>query len=439
MTDDFHQLETLYHRKTYLVKAFARRHSLEKAREISVALIEINQQVQTIMEAPQFQDSLQREIGNPIARNNALKWIFGDTGVSSCLRAENDALAKLLESADQTSVERAALRDLLRAEMRMYRSFQRDYAARFQERLKLKVVGYGEISTVLRFSGGLAHGMDRADRDRWVYKKMPLFSDEKNLQNYIDIFEEYRRLFVEEIGIQIPQQKTWVHKIEPDKIRLYVLQERFDPDCVGHKLIHHFSEEMCARLLTMILLELKKVWQYNASQGRLKVAIDAQISNWVVTGFDPQHGDFRSADTLVYIDTSSPLFRVNGEEQLDAELFLKRTPFFLRPIIRALFLQEVLDRYYDAHLVTVDLIANFFKEGRAEYIPRMIETANRFFSAEMPSQNIEAITEREVEKYYKGDAFIWKFYLAARKVDRFITEKLLRRKYEFRLPEKVKR
>ena len=99
----------------------------------------------------------------------------------------------------------------------------------------------------------------------------------------------------------------------------------------------------------------------------------------------------------------------------------------------------MLDRYYDFHLVVVDLIANFFKEGRAEYIPRMIETANHFFATEIPEFNVEPITEKEVTKYYKSDAFIWRFYLAARKTDRFITEKILGKKYEFRLPEKVKR
>ena len=145
------------------------------------------------------------------------------------------------------------------------------------------------------------------------------------------------------------------------------------------------------------------------------------------------------AEKITYIDTSSPLYRIQGNEQLDAELFLKSTPFFLRPIIRAFFLQEVLDRYYDLHLVTVDLIANFYKEGLPHLIPDLITTANAFFAEQMEDFEVQPLTEEEVKKYYKNDAFIWKFYLAARKIDRFITEKILGKKYEFRLPEKVKR
>ena len=246
-------------------------------------------------------------------------------------------------------------------------------------------------------------------------------------------------MFVEKIGITIPDQRIQIHPVAEDRIRLYVLQRKCDTPAVGNQLIQRFTEDESATLLEMILSELKKVWAYNQSNQQIKVAIDGQISNWVLDNFDPKNDQFSGTEILVYIDTSSPLYRIDGQEQLNPELFLKSTPFFLRPIIRALFLQEVLDRYYDLHLVVVDLIANFFKEGRAGFIPKMIATANHFFSTQMADFNIEPITEQEVTKYYKNDAFIWKFYLAARKIDRLITEKILRKKYEFRLPGKVKR
>ena len=65
--------------------------------------------------------------------------------------------------------------------------------------------------------------------------------------------------------------------------------------------------------------------------------------------------------------------------------------------------------------------------------------ANEFIRTEMVDFKIQPLTEQEVTKYYKENAFIWRFYLAARKIDRFITEQILRSKYEFRLPEYVKR
>ena len=53
---------------------------------------------------------------------------------------------------------------------------------------------------------------------------------------------------------------------------------------------------------------------------------------------------------------------MDGVEQLDPELFLRSAPSFLVWLLRLLFLKDVVDRYYDFHLVAVDLIANFYKE-----------------------------------------------------------------------------
>ncbi len=61
------------------------------------------------------------------------------------------------------------------------------------------------------------------------------------------------------------------------------------------------------------------------------------------------------------------------------------------------FLQNVLDRYYDLRSV------------------------------------------KEIRSYYREDAFIWRLFQFSRKVDRLITEKIFRKKYSYRLPGKVER
>lgn len=119
----------------------------------------------------------------------------------------------------------------------------------------------------------------------------------------------------------------------------------------------------------------------------------------------------------------------------DGHVGHKKPSVFSKACISWAFLQEVLNRYRDLHLVTVNLIANFFKEGKAEFIPKMVETANELFITQMADFNIQPITEQGVTKYYKNNAFIWRFYLVARKIDRYITERILRKKYEFLLPE----
>ena len=57
----------------------------------------------------------------------------------------------------------------------------------------------------------------------------------------------------------------------------------------------------------------------------------------------------------------------------------------------------------------------------------------------MPHLGVPLITEAEVRSYYQEDAFIWSFYLSARKVDRFLRTRVLRQEYPYILPEKIQR
>jgi hypothetical protein len=108
-------------------------------------------------------------------------------------------------------------------------------------------------------------------------------------------------------------------------------------------------------------------------------------------------------------------------------------------LIRLFFLEEVMTRYYDFRKVTIDLIANFYKEQRPEFIPMLIETANSFFAREEAKSGIAPLTEKEIVSYYKEDATIWRVYLAFRKIDRFLHLKILQKPYVYILPGRIKR
>ena len=448
MSEIIGNLEKINRDRHYLLKTITRR-TLQPDFEIVQKILTSNQELFTIVEQEEFRHIISDGIRKPRSREFLTNIVEGsktrESGIIPLVKLQirllNNLMALQSNNLEDVNFHQtfAQLVDLLTRELLLVDRLLKDLTALYQKKLSLRVIGYGEISTVLEFTGGATFQNQHPERENWVYKKMPVFPGMSHVEKFIDVFHEYRRLFVEDIGIQVPEQRTRIHPIASDKIRLYVLQKKFHIDAVGNKLIHYFNETECSNFLGMILHELSKVWIFNKNHVHIKVAIDGQISNWIIDNFNPHNDKLTGQENLIYIDTSSPLFRIDGEEQLDAELFLKSTPFFLRPIIRALFLQEVLDRYYDLHLVTVDLIANFFKEGKAEFIPKMIETANSFFATQMADFNIQPIIEQEVTKYYKNDAFIWRFYLAARKIDRFITEKIMRKKYEFRLPDKVKR
>ena len=182
------------------------------------------------------------------------------------------------------------------------------------------------------------------------------------------------------------------------------------------------------KALENIASEMDKIWQFNQSiRPALELALDGQLSNWVW---------FENADSqsMVFIDTSTPLFRKKGVEQLDPELFLKSAPVFLRWILRLFFLDDVINRYYDPRLVYMDFTANLYKEQHPSLIPLAVKIINTILS-----DNIKPLTEEEVAKYYRQDKLIWTLFLAFRRLDRWFTTKLFRQRYEFILPGKIKR
>jgi hypothetical protein len=163
------------------------------------------------------------------------------------------------------------------------------------------------------------------------------------------------------------------------------------------------------------------------------------VNLWSVVGFDPANPHLDEQAPLLYMDTSTPLFRIQGVEQLDPELFLRSAPSFLVWLLRLLFLEDVVNRYYDSHRVVVDLIANFFKEQRPDLVPDLIMVANDFFTGEAADLSVALIEEKEVRSYYREDALIWSLYLSMRKLDRFIHTRLRHRDYPYILPEKIVR
>ena len=124
---------------------------------------------------------------------------------------------------------------------------------------------------------------------------------------------------------------------------------------------------------------------------------------------------------------------------MDPELFLRSAPSFLTWVLRILYLDEVMDRYYDFRKVVIDLLANCCKEQKPELIPDLVVLANNFFASKAASLKLEPIQEKEVYAYYKEDAMIWRLYLSMRRFDRWLHRYILRQPYPFFLPGKTAR
>jgi len=315
-------------------------------------------------------------------------------------------------------------------EEQVLRNFENGINPRWPERsaVPAKILGYGEMSTVLEVIPGLA------------CKRLPMFHSEAEAAAYEDLYHEYIALLEDQVGLRLPPSRV-VRLADPSwsQVVVYILQEKVPPEAVGNRLLARLSPQETSRFVTAVLLEIKKVFDFNlAHPGQIEVAIDGQISNWAVDGFDPNARSLPDGLRLVYIDTSTPLLRRQSVEQQNPELFLRSAPSFMRWIIRWLFLQDVITRYYDLHKVAVDIVANFYKEQRPELIPGLIETVNQFFAAERAAGRFQPVTEAEVRSYYQEDALTWRVYLAFRKIDRTL-HRLIGKEYPYILPGEIKR
>jgi len=297
-------------------------------------------------------------------------------------------------------------------------------------KIPIKILGFGEISLVFEI-------LD--DPEHLAYKRIPIFDNEKQVKRHLWAYNEYCKILSEDIGLNLPEHKALWFKDHKGQIQFYCIQKKIDPQGVGNKVIHNLSDDEIENLIVLTMRELKKVWTFNKKNKIYDVGLDGQISNFVVIDYDHQNPRINDTSKLLYLDTSTPLFRKNNIEAMEAELFLKSAPSFLRFLLKALFVQEVVDRYYDWRLVTIDLIANFFKEQKPEIIPRLLRRINRFFKEEASNFEIEPITFEEVYKYYKSDKLIWVVFQNARRFDRYLKTKLLKKGYDFYLPKKIKR
>jgi hypothetical protein len=246
-------------------------------------------------------------------------------------------------------------------------------------------------------------------------------------------------LLGEEIGLRLPAFGDVSFTNQAGRHIFYIIQRRMPTACIGHCALRLLPREVVPGLIRRVLRELRRVWDFNRQQGRFHVGLDGQLSNWAIEGFDPQAPHVDEDSSLLYLDTSTPFIRDGGVEQLDPELFLRSAPSFLVWILRLLFLEDVVDRYHDLRRVTVDLVANLYKEQRPDLIPAAIGEVNDFFSGDAADLGIQPLEEREVRSYYREDALIWSLYLSMRRLDRLLRTRLLRREYPYILPGRIQR
>ena len=306
----------------------------------------------------------------------------------------------------------------------------KDYLKRFEEGLdtlhpensviKAQIIGYGEISAVFCIEG----------YDKLAFKRIPMFESEEQSERYIETYKEYNRLLNR--SVKLPENDILKIKTDDGRIVVYVVQNKLESESIANNAIGLLPEDTVRDLIVAIFSKLKNIFSGNTND--LMIGIDGQLSNWGIYNFKEIKSRESETVELCYLDTTTPLIRKNGVEQIETKIFLKSVPSLIGWFLKLFFLKEVLDRYYNFRSVIVDFIANFFKEGRPDLIPTSINIANEFLA----DLSLNPIELKEIESYYKRDAFIWRAFLLFRKFDRFV-KKNLKKRYDFILPGKIKR
>lgn len=318
-------------------------------------------------------------------------------------------------------------------DIELLKEFDRGLDPEHPEKSKIpaRVLGYGEISTIFEIDSPTTRNL--------ACKRMPIFQTSEEIEHYASIYTDYNNLLQKEIGINVPDFGFVWFAAADGKIVAFDLQRKLPAESIGNRAIHLLDTENIRALFLCVLRELMKVWSFNQAHPGRALGIDGQISNWSIASFSAANPHITSGTKLLYIDTSTPLMKKSAVEQLDPELFLRSAPSFLRWLIRWLFLEGVMTRYYDARLVTIDLIANFHKEQRSELAPMLINAANKFYRTEGGMLNLAPFTEKDISSYYREDKTIWIVFLALRRFDRWLHKHILRKPYVYILPGKIKR
>jgi hypothetical protein len=269
---------------------------------------------------------------------------------------------------------------------------------------QLEVVGYGEITLVVRWTVG---GRQVA------CKRLPGLAGDAAFSAYRSCVASYIVRLAER-GLVVPETTVAAVPRRDGSVTAYCVQPVLEStSLLPNRLQGAGQGEIRAVVAALV--------------GRIagcidsRLGLDAQLSNWAwVDG------------GLRYLDISTPFERDDrGRESFDVELHLASVPWALRGAVRRFALGAILDKYYDRRGALLDLAGNLHKERLAQLVPAFLDAANRVVE---PS-----IMTEEAERYYHGDARMWELLQRLRRADRWWQRTVRRRPYPFLLPGRIKR
>jgi N-glycosylase/DNA lyase len=279
-----------------------------------------------------------------------------------------------------------------------------DHALATGDVSRLEVVGYGEITLVVRWT---VAGRQVA------CKRLPGLAGDTAFSAYRSCVTSYVARLAER-GVVVPETAVEAVPRRDGSVTAYCVQPVLPAPSLLPNLLQGASRDEVREVVAALVERI-------AGCIDARIGLDAQLSNWAWAD-----------DGLRYLDISTPFERdERGRESFDVELHLASVPWALRGGVRRFALGAILDKYYDRRGALIDLAGNLYKERLAQLVPAVLEAANRL--VEPP------ITAAEAERYYRDDARMWELLQRLRRADRWWQRTVRRRPYPFLLPGRIER
>lgn len=269
----------------------------------------------------------------------------------------------------------------------------------------LDVIGYGEVTIAVKLT--TVHG-DLA------CKRLVPFSSREAAERTAALIASYI-VELTDAGIDVVETETPILP-RPEGHVLYCVQPLLRPGTLGPDFLRGKAAEEAGPYVRRIFEQIR-----GAVTPRL--APDGQLSNWAIDG-----------DRIRYLDVGTPFLRdEDGEDLFDFTEQTRALPAPVRVIVNRFLLRGILDNYHSIRGQAMDFLGNLIKEGLADLFPPLIPLANEVFALS------PEIDEKEVRAHYESDAQTYAFIQAARRADRWVYRKLLRKPYPYLLPPRIER
>jgi len=288
----------------------------------------------------------------------------------------------------------------------------------------VEIVGYGEVSTAFALAT-LPHA---------ICKRMAGFRDDAGVVRYTEVVRRYID-WLTQLGVAVAETQLVPVRTSGGGHVVYLVQPRLPPAGLGHNLLRQADDTTLCACLDAVLAIIATLMRCNsaATDGRT-ITVDAQLSNWY---FDVRDG---VVGAPVLLDVGTPYMRLHGVDEVGVDIFLAPIP----PVIRCYYrrqraVERYLDDYFDTRHILLDLLGNFYKEGRPDRIPLALAHVNRWLATTAADLGAAPLDAAAVARYYAKDAAALELFLKARRVDRFIRTRILRQRYNFILPGPIRR